>query len=68
MEVRFVVWSANGIKRNELLTTIATAQTMAENAEQKRLFTETLQKQCGDEDKERSQFQHQRDPLRPRGG
>ena len=38
-----MVWSANGIKRNELLTTIATAQTMAENAEQKRLFTEALQ-------------------------
>jgi hypothetical protein len=29
---------------------------MAENAEQKRLFTEALQKQCGDEDKERTQF------------
>ena len=29
---------------------------MAVNAEQKRLFTEALQKQCGDEDKERSQF------------
>ena len=29
---------------------------MAENAEQKRLFTEALQKQCGDEEKERSQF------------
>ena len=29
---------------------------MAENAEQKRLFTAALQKQCGDEDKERSQF------------
>ena len=29
---------------------------MAENAEQKRLFTEALQQQCGDEDKERSQF------------
>ena len=43
-------------KRNELLTTIATAQSMAENAEQKSLFTEALQKQCGDEDKERSQF------------
>ena len=57
-----MVWCANGIKRNELLTTIATAQSMAENAEQKRLFTEALQQQCGDEDKERSQFQHQRDP------
>ena len=29
---------------------------MAENAEQKRLFTAALQKQCGDEEKERSQF------------
>ena len=29
---------------------------MAENAEQKRLFTEALQQQCGDEDKERTQF------------
>ena len=29
---------------------------MAENAEQKRLFTEALHKQCGDEDKERTQF------------
>ena len=44
------------IKRNELLTAIATAQTMAEKEEQKRLFNEALQKQCGDEDKERSQF------------
>ena len=51
-----LVWSANGFKRNELLTTIATARSMAENAEQKRLFTAALQKQCGDEDKERSQF------------
>ena len=51
-----MVWSANGIKRNELLKTIATAQSMAENAEQKRLFTEALQQQCGDEDKARSQF------------
>ena len=42
------------IKRNELLT--ATAQTMAEKEEQKRLFNEALQKQCGGEDKERSQF------------
>ena len=29
---------------------------MVENAEQKHLFTKALQEQCGDEDKERSQF------------
>ena len=29
---------------------------MAEKEEQKRLFNEALQKQCGGEDKERSQF------------
>ena len=48
--------SADGIlKETNFLTTHAT-RSMAENAEQKRLFTEALQKQCGDEDKERTQF------------
>ena len=40
--------SADGIlKETNFLTTHAT-RSMAENAEQKRLFTEALQKQCGD--------------------
>jgi hypothetical protein len=43
------------LTETHFLTTHAT-RSMAENAEQKRLFTEALQKQCGDEDKERTQF------------